>query len=79
MTTLRVIMWDQLSLTIPSLRDADKQHDVILFCETHEACTRVKHHKKKLVFLLSAMRHFAEQLRSTGYRVCYVELTDLVN
>lgn len=76
MSTMRVILWDQLSSNLSALRDADKKHDTILFCEVMEECTYVKHHQKKLVFLLSAMRHFAEELRHQGYHVTYVTLDD---
>ena len=31
--------------------------------------TRVKHHKKKIAFLFSAMRHFAKELREKNYKV----------
>lgn len=79
MTTLRVILWDQLSTDIASLQTVDKKHDVIFFCETKTECTYVKHHKKKLVFLLSSMRHFAGALSEKGYRVCYSKLDDKDN
>ncbi|MCX7353176.1 MAG: cryptochrome/photolyase family protein, partial [Proteobacteria bacterium] len=57
MKTLRVVLWDQLSPKISSLRDINFQSDTVLICETMQECTYVKHHKKKLVFILSAMRH----------------------
>lgn len=79
MTTLRVLLWDQLSTEIASLRNLDKKNDVILLCEVREECTYVKHHKKKLVFLLSAMRHFAAELTEQGYHVCYIKLDDPKN
>lgn len=79
MTTLRIILWDQLSVDIASLCNIDKQNDIILFCEVREECVNVKHHKKKLVFLLSAMRHFASELTLQGYHVCYVKLDDKDN
>jgi deoxyribodipyrimidine photolyase-related protein len=76
---MRLILWDQLSSDISCLRDVDKKHDVILFCEVREECVYVKHHKKKLVFLLSAMRHFAAELTQQGYHVYYVKLDDKDN
>jgi len=39
----------------------------------------VKHHKKKIVLLFSAMRHFANELLETGYRVRYIKLDDARN
>jgi deoxyribodipyrimidine photolyase-related protein len=44
-----------------------------------QECTYVKHHKKKLVFILSAMRHFAKELVDQGFRVIYVKLDDPLN
>lgn len=45
-------------------------------CELNAEATYVAHHKKKLVLVLSAMRHFAKTLKSLGYRVCYRRLED---
>jgi len=36
----------------------------------------VPHHKKKIAFVFSAMRHFAEELRADGWQVDYVKLDD---
>ena len=41
--------------------------------------TYVKHHKHKLVLVLSAMRQFADRLRERGVAVRYVRLDDGVN
>lgn len=79
MRTLRVILWDQLSCDISCLTNIDKNKDIILLAELKDECTYVKHHKKKLVFLLSAMRHFREELISKGYSVCYIYLDDPKN
>jgi len=79
MKTLRVILWDQLSESISSLEDHNPNQDIILMCETHEDCTYVKHHKKKLVFILSAMRHFAQTLVKKGYYLIYVKLDQQEN
>jgi deoxyribodipyrimidine photolyase-related protein len=73
---LRVILGDQLSPTISSLHGADKTKDTILICEVQQEATYVKHHKKKLVFIFSAMRHFAQELRDAKYRVIYHKLDD---
>lgn len=73
---LRMILGDQLSHSMSSLADMDPKHDVILMCEVEEEATYVKHHQKKIAFLFSAMRHFAEELRSKGYQVRYTTLDD---
>lgn len=71
---LRIILGDQLSAGISSLKDIDPQRDRVLMCEVlNEACY-VKHHKKKIAFLFSAMRHFATELAEKGINVDYVRL-----
>ena len=71
---LRLILGDQLSHAISSLSDIDPEKDNILMCEVMEEATHVKHHKKKIAFLFSAMRHFAEELQGKGFRVHYTQL-----
>ncbi len=75
MKTLRVILGDQLTRGIASLRKA-AAGDVVLMMEVVEEATCVPHHKQKIVFILSAMRHFAEMLRNEGLIVDYVRLDD---
>lgn len=79
MTTLRLILGDQLSTQISSLSDCDKDHDLIWMCEVWDEATYVKHHKKKIAFIFSAMRHFARELRDAGYNVHYTKLDDTDN
>ncbi len=79
MNTLRVILADQLSETLTSLEDAVKSKDWILLCEVEEEATYVRHHKKKLAFLFSAMRHFAKELQEKGFQVLYTKLDDPEN
>jgi deoxyribodipyrimidine photolyase-related protein len=74
--TLRIVLGDQLSLGVAALSDVDRRHDVVLMAEVQAECTYVRHHKKKLVLVLSAMRHFAASLRAQGLRVDYVALDD---
>ena len=79
MSTLRLILGDQLSREISSLEGCDPSKDIILMCEIWNEATYVKHHKKKIAFLFSAMRHFAEELKASGYRVEYTKLNDKDN
>lgn len=44
--------------------------------EVMEEATYVRHHKKKIAFLFSAMRHFADELRGNGWTVDYVKIDD---
>ncbi|WP_428410661.1 cryptochrome/photolyase family protein [Hyphococcus sp.] len=69
-------MGDQLSRDISSLKDARKTKDVILMGELWDEATSVRHHKKKIILVLSAMRHFAEELKKDGWRVDYQKLDD---
>jgi deoxyribodipyrimidine photolyase-related protein len=73
---LLLILPDQLSHTVSSLADIEMARDVVLLCETLLEATTVKHHKKKLAFQFSAMRHFADELRAKGFHVRYVALIE---
>lgn len=74
MSALRLVLGDQLSTSISSLADIDKQSDVVLMVEVDDETSYVRHHKQKLVLVLSAMRHFAARLVQQGYHVDYVRL-----
>ena len=76
MKALRFVLGDQLTRGISSLRDLDTVGDVVLMVEVAEEATYVPHHKQKIAFVLSAMRHFAEALRREGVQVDYVRLND---
>ena len=73
MTTLRFVLGDQLTRDGAALRDI-AAGDVVLMVEAADETTYVKHHKQKIAFILSAMRHFAEELRADGLVVDYVRL-----
>jgi deoxyribodipyrimidine photolyase-related protein len=79
MKTLRLVLGDSLSRLVSALRDIDRDRDVVLMVEVDEEATYVRHHKQKIVLVLSAMRHFAESLRASGVRVDYVRLDDKSN
>ncbi|MGB0733073.1 MAG: cryptochrome/photolyase family protein [Pontibacterium sp.] len=79
MRTLRIILGDQLTPNISSLQGADKTNDHVLMCEVWDEATYVKHHKKKIAFLFSAMRHFADALRQDGFNLDYTTLDDPEN
>ncbi len=76
MKTLRFILGDQLNTAISSLQKCDKSHDIVLMCEVWQEATYVKHHKKKLALIFSAMRHFAQALKQQQFQVDYITLTD---
>ncbi len=74
MSVLRIILGDQLSFDMSALAGLDPARDIVLMMEVMEENTYVLHHKQKIVLVLSAMRHFAEQLRQRGISVDYVPL-----
>lgn len=76
---LVLVLGDQLSPDISSLATADKECDCVLMVEVDEEASYVKHHKKKIAFLFSAMRHFAENLKNQGWHVDYVKIDDCEN
>ncbi len=79
MRNLCVIFPDQLNPLISSLWDFDHELDEILICEFKKDFTNVNHHKKKIVYQLSCMRHFQSDLTEMGYKVNYVKLDDSNN
>ena len=76
---LRLLLGDQLSPDIATLRHADRGRDVILMAEVDGEATYVPHHKKKIAFVFSAMRHFAAELSAAGWQVDMVLLDDPAN
>ena len=73
------ILGDQLSLTLSSLEGLSAGEATILMMEVGDEATYVRHHKQKIVLIFSAMRHFAEELRTAGFEVDYVRLDDPAN
>jgi len=74
-----LVLGDQLSNGLSSLQAGDRSRDVVLLAEVHDETTYVRHHKKKVAFILSAMRHFRDELRDDGWRVDYIALDDAHN
>ena len=79
MASLRLVLGDQLAHAISSLDDIDRDVDVVLMAEVADETRYVPHHRKKIAFILSAMRHFAAELAASGVRVDYVRLDDPAN
>ena len=76
---LVLVLGDQLNEKFSSLEGADKSKDRVLMVEVMQEATYVRHHKKKIAFVFSAMRHFAKRLRDEGWQVDYVYLDDPLN
>jgi deoxyribodipyrimidine photolyase-related protein len=79
MSNLVVILGDQLNLKMSSLSDFNKETDSILMSEVREEATYVKHHKKKIAFVFSAMRHLSQSLKKQGFNVIYIKYDDSDN
>ncbi|MHA6719586.1 cryptochrome/photolyase family protein [Sphingomonas sp. RS6] len=79
MPRLILLLGDQLSPTISSLVDSERERDVVLMAEVADEASYVPHHKRKLAFVFSAMRHFAHELADAGWTVRYVRLDDAAN
>ncbi len=78
MTTKDVSVWilgDQLVDAHPALRHAEdlagRQNVRVVMVESDSRIRRHPYQRKKLVLLLSAMRHYAAELRAQGYEVDY--------
>ncbi len=74
-----VILGDQLSPDNPALRAADPSQDIVFMAEVGGEATYVRHHPQKITLILSAMRHFAQELRENGWTVHYTTLDDPEN
>ena len=70
-SSIFVIAGDQL-FPVEHLRD---HKDALIFmAEDRAACTYRKHHKHKLILILTAMRAYARELRQAGFAVHYERL-----
>lgn len=74
MTLLIPLLGDQLTPSLASLREVDRDKAVVLMMEVWDEATYVRHHQKKIALIFSAMRHFAAALRDDGWTVDYVAL-----
>lgn len=68
---LLLLFGDQLSSGFEPLRALDRSRDGVLMIEAEHEITRLPMHKFKIVFFLSAMRHFRNGLILKGYTVFY--------
>ncbi|RZM12517.1 MAG: cryptochrome/photolyase family protein [Sphingomonas sp.] len=76
MKTLIPVLGDQLSFDLSSLDGAAPADTVVLMMEVADETTYVRHHRKKIAYILSAMRHHAAALVQAGWHVDYVRLDD---
>ena len=79
MSILIPVLGDQLSPFLASLRGVERRDAIVLMVEVAEETGYVRHHKQKIALIFSAMRHFADALRTAGWTVDYVRLDDAGN
>lgn len=75
---LIVMLGDQLTRDLPVLEGAPNEA-VVALMELEQEGRYVPHHPQKIAFLLSAMRHFADELEKAGFCVHYSDLDDTEN
>jgi len=68
---LFVVLGDQL---FPHRHLAEYRDATFFLAEDYDLCSRVRHHKHKLILFLSAMRGYAVGLRREGLKVIYHRL-----
>ena len=66
--TAILLLGDQLSWSHPALQQADPETTVVILAEVREEASYVRHNRHKIALLFSAMRHFAEALKSAAIR-----------
>ena len=74
--SLRLVLGDQLSRDNPALSGLDPARDRVAMVEAVGEAAHVRSHKARIVLFLSAMRHFARELREDGVPLEYVALDD---
>jgi deoxyribodipyrimidine photolyase-related protein len=74
-----LILGDQLNLDSSALADFDPNQDAIWMAEVMEESTHVPSSKQRSTLFLSAMRHFAQSLKSKNWPVVYSKLDDADN
>jgi deoxyribodipyrimidine photolyase-related protein len=71
---LCIILGDQLDQQSVLFDDFDKSHDKLWMAETLQESREPLSSQQRSVFFLSAMRHFAEELRQQDYPLIYFSL-----
>ena len=70
------VLGDQLGPDNAALLGARKKEDVIFMVESPRALGKLPYHQQRLVLLISASRHFAEEKRKDGWKVDYHPLEE---
>jgi deoxyribodipyrimidine photolyase-related protein len=64
-----LVLGDQLTRRVGPLAGRDPTRTTVLLVESSAWARRRRYHRQKVVLIWSAMRHFAAELRSAGFRV----------
>jgi deoxyribodipyrimidine photolyase-related protein len=73
---LVVVLGDQLSLQSSAFNAFDPAKDMVWMAEVAEESTHVLSHKTRIAYFLSAMRHFADDVRARKYKLFYRSLEE---
>jgi len=76
---LVLVLGDQLDAEAAAFDGFDPAQDAVWMAEVAEESTHGPSSKMRTAFFLSAMRHFAAELRASGRPLHYVELDDRDN
>lgn len=71
---LIVVFGDQLDYQSAAFDGFDRARDLIWMAEVAGEASHVRSHKMRIALFLSAMRHFAAELRNKGYNLEYRKL-----
>jgi deoxyribodipyrimidine photolyase-related protein len=66
-----LVLGDQLNRSVGALAKADPGSDRVVMVESDAKLRQRPWHRQKLALVLSAMRHFAAELRDAGFAVTY--------
>jgi deoxyribodipyrimidine photolyase-related protein len=73
------IPFDHLHRNYGALKDADRSKDVVVLVESARMVIGDRWHPERIFFMVSAARHFAEELRDKGFTVEYVKAATTVD
>lgn len=73
MKKLILVLGDQLDVENAALKDLNPKTDEVLMVESANEAQHVWSHKARIALFLSAMRHFAEHLKSLDIKLTYIE------
>jgi deoxyribodipyrimidine photolyase-related protein len=70
-----LILGDQLNWDSLIWESIDAKNDIVLMCEVLNASLKPRSSKQRTTLFLSAMRHFAQEVKDKGYSLIYYSLS----